>query len=151
MFVVIINLIPTNMKISQALIGLVAVLALVFSIVAINVENGNLAGTSNFDALDVTDGYKVDGITVIDGSGNVDAPITSSGDGSFAGGTLDVTTANTATSTIKVGCIQYQAGSSTATAIKLTLGITDSTATTTFYGGTSKGAVYWEYGTCPNL
>ncbi len=41
------------------------------------VAQGILAGTTNYDALDVTDGYSVDGTTVIDGSGNVDGPITS--------------------------------------------------------------------------
>lgn len=35
-----------------------------------------LGGVTNFDEIDVTDGFKVDGTTVIDGSGNVDAPIT---------------------------------------------------------------------------
>lgn len=76
--------------------------------------------------------------------------ITTTGDATVSGGTLNVVTANTATSTVKVGCIQTTA-TSTATPIKMTLGVTGSTATTTFYGGTSKGVVYWEYGTCPAL
>ena len=71
-------------------------------------------------------------------------------DATISGGTLNVTQANTATSTVKVGCIQTYA-TSTATAVKLTLGKEASTATTTFYGGTSKGTLYWEYGTCPSL
>ena len=53
----------------------------------------DLGGTTNFDELDVTDGYKVDGTTVIDGSGNVDAPITST-TGTFSS-TLDVSGATT--------------------------------------------------------
>lgn len=34
-------------------------------------------GDTNYDSLDVTDGYKVDGTTIIDGSGNLDGVITS--------------------------------------------------------------------------
>lgn len=75
---------------------------------------------------------------------------TTTGDATVSGGTLTVTSANTATSTAVVGCIQTYA-TSTATAVKLTLGKEASTATTTFYGGTSKGTLYWEYGTCPSL
>lgn len=40
-------------------------------------DKAALGGTTNYDALDVTDGYSVDGTTVIDGDGNIDAPITS--------------------------------------------------------------------------
>ncbi len=36
-----------------------------------------IGGDTNFDSLDVTDGYKVDGTTIIDGDGNIDGVITS--------------------------------------------------------------------------
>jgi len=39
------------MKFSEALIGLVAVLSLVFSIVAINVNRDNLGGVTNYDSI----------------------------------------------------------------------------------------------------
>jgi len=69
----------------------VAVLALILA-----VSTPKLGGTTNYDALDVTDGYSVDGTTVIDGSGNVDATITSD-TGTFSS-TLGVTGALTGTS-----------------------------------------------------
>ncbi len=48
----------------------------IFLIVGGN-QSGILGGDTNFDSVDTTDGYKVDGTTVIDGNGNVDASITS--------------------------------------------------------------------------
>ena len=53
------------------------VAALVISVIALVSSDTKLGGTTNYDALDVTDGYSVDGTTVIDGDGNVDASITS--------------------------------------------------------------------------
>lgn len=44
----------------------------------------SLGGVTNFSTLDVTDGYLVDGTTVIDGSGNVDGAITSGSASTFA-------------------------------------------------------------------
>ena len=38
--------------------------------------NNQYGGTTNYDTLDVSDGYQVDGTTVIDGSGNIDGVIT---------------------------------------------------------------------------
>lgn len=64
------------------------------------------------------------------------------------GGDLTVTTSNSATTSVTTGCVETTA-TSTATPVKIVLGKLDSTATTTFYGNTSKGAVYWTYGTCP--
>lgn len=57
--------------INTGLIVLVAILVLVGGN-----QSGRYGGTTNYDALSVTDGYSVDGTTVIDGSGNVVAPIT---------------------------------------------------------------------------
>ena len=61
-------------------------------------------------------------------------------DAVVGGGTLTVTTSNTATSTAIVGCIQTYA-TSTATPVFLQ-------ATTTKAGGV---AAYFLFGTCPNL
>lgn len=63
--------------------------------------------------------------------------VSTSGDTTISGGTLNVTTANTATSTIVVGCIQTYA-TSTATAHR-------------FQASTTPGIMYSAYGTCPNL
>ena len=55
----------------------------------------------------------------------------------ITGKTLNVATANTATSTIIGGCFQFYA-TSTATALK-------------FQASTTPGIMYSQYGTCPNL
>jgi len=75
----------------------------------------------------------------VDSSGNVvtTGSVTSSGDSVFSGGTLNVTTSNTATSTVIGGCFQFYA-TSTATAHK-------------FQASTSPGTMVSAYGTCPNL
>ncbi len=62
------------------------------------------------------------------------------------GGTGTFTTSNTATSTVKVGCIQMNA-TSTASPGKLILA--SSGATTTYTGALSFGVVAWVFGTCP--
>lgn len=96
-------------KIITWVIGVVAILALVISIG--NSVGGNqsvsLSGVTNFDDL------------------------------TLGGGTLDVTTSNTATSTVIAGCYQFYA-TSTATAQK-------------FQASTTPGIMYSSYGTCPNL
>lgn len=70
-----------------------------------------------------------------------------SGDATFNGGSgaIVVTSSNTATSTISVGCIQT-APTSTATQIKMTFNTSSATSTT---NGTANGFVTWNYGTCP--
>lgn len=55
----------------------------------------------------------------------------------LGGGTLEVTTSNTATSTVIAGCYQFYA-TSTATAQK-------------FQASTTPGIMYSSYGSCPNL
>jgi len=79
----------------------------------------NCETSTCFTSLGVTEGLVVDG------------------DATVGGGTLNVTTANTATSTIIGGCFQFYA-TSTATAQK-------------FQASTTPGAMYSQYGTCPNL
>lgn len=57
-----------------------AILISILALVLATIPGGptlNFSGVTNFDEVDVTDGYKVDGTTVIDGDGNVDASITS--------------------------------------------------------------------------
>lgn len=66
--------------------------------------------------------------------------LTVTDDATISGGTLNVTTAANATSTITVGCVSAYATSS-ATQIKLIYG---TVATTT-----GNGFVLWQYGTCP--
>lgn len=61
---------------------------------------------------------------------------------------LIVTTTNSATSTLQIGCIQTVA-TSTATPVRLML---SSIATSSVgYGETTTALVGWRYGTCPNL
>lgn len=108
-------------KIITWVIGVVAILALVISIG--NSVGGNqsvsLGGTTNFDDL------------------------------TLGGGTLEVTTSNTATSTAIVGCHQTYA-TSTATAIRLVIG-SIATSSTSYDGTNTVGLVGWRYGSCPNL
>ena len=96
-------------------------------------ESGiGFGGVYNQVTTDFADGITVDGTTIISGSGALTAT-----DGTFSGGTLNVTTSNTATSTVVGGCFQFYA-TSTATAHK-------------FQASTTPGAMYSQYGTCPNL
>lgn len=67
----------------------------------------------------------------------------------LGGGTLEVTTSNTATSTAIVGCHQTYA-TSTATAIRLVIG-SIATSSTSYDGTNTVGLVGWRYGSCPNL
>lgn len=59
------------------------------------------------------------------------------GDTTVGGGTLNVTTSNSATSTLVVGCIEFYA-TSTATALR-------------FLASTTPRAMVYEYGACPRL
>ena len=91
-------------KLYKGLIVLAVVLGLSALIVALNVSGGNLAGDTNFDSVDTTDGYKVDGTAVIDGDGNYDGAITAT-IGTFSS-TLDVegiASVSGSTSTLKIG------------------------------------------------
>lgn len=79
--------------------------ALIIGIVALIVSgssgNGTLAGITNYDQVDAADGFSVDETIVIDGTGNVDAPITST-TGTFSS-TLAVTGASTLTGAVTGG------------------------------------------------
>lgn len=125
------------MKITAALALLLGLLGCIFGIVAINQgPAAKLGGTTNYDQLDTTQGYSVSGTTVIS---SARAATLSA---------LTVTTTNAATSTLSAGCIQMTA-TSTASPVKLVLGVPQSTATTSQYGATTLGAVYYAYGNCP--
>lgn len=81
---------------------------------------------------------------------------TQTGDATFNGGdgAVVITTSNTATSSIEVGCIQMTA-TSTASPTKLTffasstLNIDGASVTSGFGGSAVQGLVLWAYGTCP--
>lgn len=87
-----------------------------------------ITGTSYFDYFNAATGggFQINGTTVL----NANTLKTTT-----AGGTLTVTTSNTATSTAIIGCWQTYA-TSTATAVKL-----QATGT--------PGVAFWQYGTCP--
>lgn len=88
-------------------------------------------------------------VSVLDSSGNLVGPVVSTADGTIGGGTLTVTTSNTATSTATIGCVQTYA-TSTATAVRMVIGSIATSSTS--YGGTNTvGLVGWQYGACPNL
>ena len=100
----------------------IAVIAIVIAIISASSHSTTvtkLGGTTNYDALELSQGLTVGGHAVLNG------------------GTLTVTTANTATSTVIAGCYQFYA-TSTATALK-------------FQASTTPGIMYSQYGTCPNL
>lgn len=109
----------------------VATLVLVIGGVAIYQGNGSeptIAGTTEFQKKSFVEGFFA-------GTGR-QIEATRSGDLTVGGGTLDVTTSNTATSTIIGGCFQFYA-TSTATAHK-------------FQASTTPGNMVSQYGTCPN-
>lgn len=119
--------------------GVIAVIALIIAIVALQlpkpaaVVQPSFGGTTNYDALTLDNGD----LTLT--NGNIV--------NSTAGKTMTLTTSNTATSTLKVGCIQMNATSS-ATTVRITFGPAGN-ATTTSQGSNSNGIVAWQFGTCP--
>ena len=107
------------------------ILALVVGFALGRVTTSGIGGTTNFDAIELSEGLTV------------------TGDSTISGGTLNVTTSNTATSTAKIGCVQTYA-TSTATAVRFVIGSIATSSTS--YGGTNTiGLVGWQYGSCPNL
>lgn len=55
-------------------LAVVALFALGGCSLIVEKQQDNLGGTTNFDTIDTSDGYKVDGTTVIDGSGGFLVP-----------------------------------------------------------------------------
>lgn len=85
-----------------------------------------------------------------------DGDVVTSGDITLTGRDLEVSSSNTSTSTVAVGCIELANGAtSTASKAKLmffassTIKIGDSLVTAGFGGGTMQGFVLWGFGTCP--
>lgn len=116
----------------QWIIGVVAILALVLSGIAL--VGGNNQPVENVGAS---------GTRFPNG---ISADTTSPVRGQIRGSSLTITTTNTATSTASVGCIQTTA-TSTATPIRFVIG--SSGATTTYQGAQSVGVVGWQFGSCP--
>jgi hypothetical protein len=100
---------------------------------------GTIKDTSYFDYFNAATGggFQINGTTIFNAT-TLTTPT--------AGGTLTLTTSNTATSTAIIGCIQTYA-TSTATPVYLSL-TTSQTASTTF-AGTGLGNVMWAFGSCP--
>lgn len=91
-------------KLLSYLSPIIQVLTLVLVIVIIFSGNLNLGGTTNYDAMDVTDGYLVDASTVINGSGDWTGSGNMTVTGSFIpdaiGSGVNIQTAGTATTTV---------------------------------------------------
>ncbi len=110
-----------------------------------------------FTTVGILTSLQVDGTTILgavtQGATTI-ASLTVTGDSVISGGTETITTTNTATSTLAVGCVQTTA-TSTATPIKMTFmastTIGASPLASGFGGATAVGLVLWGYGTCPNL
>lgn len=135
--------------IRKNIVATAIIIALVFTVVALVGSNKSAglgaAGDINTRFVSFVQGLKA-GTTnqlVIDKSGVVTSDL------SVSGGTVTLTTANTATSTATIGCVQTYA-TSTATSVRLVIGSIATSSTS--YGGTNTiGLVGWQYGACPNL
>lgn len=118
---------------SNKLTNILLIVAIVLGVAGVylpgeEVQMPTLGGTTNFDTVDVSDGYQVDGTTVIDGSGNVSVS-----------GTLTHGTTATTTLDLNLFCIEYHA-----TSTDTTLNVT---ASTTAPDGSSPFAA--AFGACP--
>lgn len=111
---------------------------------SLNTGNGDayLRGITNYDQIDAADGFSVDNTIVIDGSGNVDAPVTST-TGTFSS-TLDVTATTTLSDGLKLNnpgiCLEFYA-TSTETRTHM-----QASTTATIEG--VDGVMMWGYGSC---
>ena len=95
--------------INTLLIGAVVVLVLVGG----NQSRLLAGGTTNYDALDVTDGYMVDGVTVINGSGAFVGSITTTALATFEAGQLSsATTATSSASSATIPAADWTCGGS---------------------------------------
>jgi autotransporter-associated beta strand protein len=113
-------------KLILSVLGLVALLGAITGTVALvgGNQSGPLGGSTS-------DSWSVGGALSVTGASTL------TGDATISGGTVNVTTSNTATSTVVAGCYQFYA-TSTATSQK-------------FLASTTPGIMYSQYGTCPNL
>jgi len=86
-------------KMKNILFGITGIIVgLLFAVMFLN--KSNVGGVYSNVTMDFSDGISVDGTVVIDGSGNIDAPITSS-TGTFSS-TLGVTGITSLTDTLNV-------------------------------------------------
>lgn len=131
-------------KTIQWIIGVIAIVALILSLQGLIGDN-NQSELLGATGTRFPNGLSADTISPI--VGQLRGTTLSLTGASTFGGTMTVTTSNTATSTLKVGCIQTTA-TSTATAVRFVLS-SAGTTTPTFGAGTANGGVSWQYGTCP--
>lgn len=126
--------------VNTGLILLVAILVLVGSQSVPPAQVGG-ASDSGWDATG-SGCISVDGTCIIDASGNLDGAITTTADATFGGGAnaITVTTSNSATSSMTVGCINMYA-TSTATSLKFAVPTSANASSTFVLAGT--------FGTCP--
>ena len=117
---------------------------------------GTLPIENYVPAIMYNDGYYSEkGITLSGANGDITTgdDLTVTDDLTVSGGALDVTTSNTATSSITSGCFDTTA-TSTATPIKMvffassTLNIDGASITNAFGGAAQQGLVLWGYGSC---
>lgn len=122
----------------------------VFNVTGVSTLAGLVSSASSTftGALQASSTLQATGATRLFGTLTVTGASTLTGDVTMSGGDdgLTITSSNTATSSVVVGCIETYA-TSTATPVKLALGST-SAATTTF-GAAGIGSVAWLYGNCP--
>ena len=140
-------------------------LAVIFGVLLVSIvadavttisTNLDTDGTLNADgAATLGSTLTVTGATTLSSTLTVDTTSTLTGDVIMSGGNdgLIITTSNTATSSIDVGCIQMYA-TSTETAVHLTFATAQLATTTTQIGtgdtdGTYGGVVVWRFGACP--
>lgn len=110
---------------------------------------GGLLIENYIPAILYNDGYKSEREIVLSGAnGDITTgdDLTVTDDVTVSGGSMTITTTNSATSTLSLGCIQTTA-TSTLTPVRFVIG--SSGATTTHQGSNSVGVVGWQYGTCP--
>lgn len=132
-----------NYKTIGLVLGGIVIGLIISSIGGSNALGGVYNNVKNYFAEGISVGsssqFTVSSAGALTTSGTVtmSGATTLSGDPTISGGTLNVTTSNTATSTIIGGCFQFYA-TSTATALNFT-------------ASTTPGIMYSSYGACPNL
>jgi hypothetical protein len=120
------------------IVGLVAYSLSTRSEVTVGAAGGMLI-ENYIPAILYNDGYKSEREIVLSGANGdltTGDDLTVADDVTIGGGLLNLTTTNTGTSTLIVGCLQFYA-TSTATAHK-------------FQASTTPGIMYSQYGTCPS-
>lgn len=120
--------------------GVLATIAIVIAIGVYVSKDSNLGGGTRFP-----NGISADSTSP--SAGQVRGTTLTTTGAATLGGNLTVTTSNSATSTLTVGCMQFYA-TSTATPWRTAI-IALSTSTAIAGGGTADGYVVAQYGSCP--